>query len=34
MRMDAIDFIRNYYDRKILGRRFFIKMGRQTKEFA
>jgi len=32
MRIDAINFIRNCYDKKILSRRFFIKMGRQHKE--
>ena len=32
--MDAIDFIRKCYDRRILGRRFFIKLGRQSKEIA
>jgi hypothetical protein len=34
MRMDAIEFIRTSYDRRILGRRFFIKMGRQSKDLA
>lgn len=32
MKIDAIHFIKNCYDRKILNRRFFIKMGRQNKE--
>lgn len=32
MKIDAINFIRNCFDRKILNRRFFIKMGRQHKE--
>ena len=32
MRIDAINFIRNCYDRKILTRRFYIKLGRQNKE--
>lgn len=32
MKIDAINFIRNCYDRKILARRFFIKLGRQKKE--
>ena len=32
MKIDAINFIRNCYDRKILTRRFFIKLGRQNKE--
>ena len=32
MKIDAINFIRNCYDRKILARRFFIKLGRQHKE--
>ena len=32
MKIDAINFIRNCYDRKILNRRFFIKLGRQNKE--
>lgn len=32
MKIDAINFIRNCYDRKILTRRFFIKLGRQHKE--
>lgn len=31
MRIDAINFIKNCYDKKILTRRFFIKMGRQQK---
>ena len=31
-KIDAIDFIRNEFDKKILTRRFFIKMGRQHKE--
>lgn len=34
MKIDAINFIRNCYDRKILTRRFFIKLGRQTKEIV
>jgi hypothetical protein len=34
MKIDAINFIRNCYDRKILARRFFIKLGRQHKEVA
>ena len=33
-KIDAINFIRNEFDKKILGRRFFIKMGRQQKEHA
>lgn len=33
-RIDAINFIRNSFDKKIMGRRFFIKMGRQQKEHA
>ncbi len=33
-RIDAINFIRTSYDKKILTRRFFIKMGRQQKEHA
>ena len=32
MKIDAINFIRNCYDRKILTRRFYIKLGRQNKE--
>lgn len=32
MKIDAINFIRTCYDKKILNRRFFIKMGRQHKE--
>lgn len=32
MKIDAINFIRTCYDRKILNRRFFIKMGRQHKQ--
>ena len=32
VKIDAINFIRNCYDRKILARRFFIKLGRQSKE--
>lgn len=32
MKIDAINFIRNCYDRKILTRRFYIKLGRQHKE--
>jgi len=32
MKIDAINFIRNQYDKKVLSRRFFIKMGRQHKE--
>jgi hypothetical protein len=32
MKIDAINFVRNCFDRKILDRRFFIKMGRQHKE--
>ncbi len=31
-KIDGINFIRNCFDRKILNRRFFIKMGRQHKE--
>ena len=34
MKIDAINFIRNHYDKKILNRRFFIKMGRQQKELV
>jgi len=30
-KIDAINFIRNSFDKKILTRRFFIKMGRQQK---
>jgi hypothetical protein len=33
-RIDAINFIRNTSDKKILTRKFFIKMGRQQKEIA
>jgi hypothetical protein len=33
-KIDAINFIRNSFDKKILTRRFFIKMGRQQKEIA
>ena len=33
-KIDAINFIRNSFDKKILTRRFFIKMGRQQKEHA
>ena len=32
MKIDAINFIRHCYDRKILARRFYIKLGRQHKE--
>lgn len=32
MKIDAINFIRNCFDKKIMNRRFFIKMGRQHKE--
>jgi hypothetical protein len=32
LRIDAINFVRNCFDRRILNRRFFIKMGRQHKE--
>ena len=32
--MDAIDFIRKSYDKKIKNRRFFIKMGRQSKDYV
>ena len=32
MKIDAINFIRTCFDKKILNRRFFIKMGRQHKE--
>jgi hypothetical protein len=32
LKIDAINFVRNCFDRKILNRRFFIKMGRQHKE--
>ena len=32
LKIDAINFIRNCFDRKILARRFFIKLGRQSKE--
>lgn len=32
MKIDAINFIRTCYDRKILTRRFYIKLGRQNKE--
>ena len=31
-KIDAISFIRSYSDRKILNRRFFIKLGRQHKD--
>ena len=34
MRIDAINFIRTCFDKKILNRRFFIKMGRQHKEIV
>lgn len=30
-RIDAINFIRNSFDKKICNRRFFIKMGRQQR---
>jgi hypothetical protein len=33
-RIDAINFIRNTSDKKILTRKFFIKLGRQQKEHA
>lgn len=33
-KIDAINFIRNCFDKKILTRRFFIKLGRQQKEHA
>lgn len=31
-KIDAIHFIKDEFDKKILARRFFIKMGRQQKE--
>jgi hypothetical protein len=34
MKIDAINFIKNSYDKKILTRRFFIKLGRQHKDVA
>lgn len=34
LKIDAINFIKNSYDKKILNRRFFIKMGRQQKEIV
>lgn len=33
-KIDAINFVRNCSDKKILTRRFFVKMGRQQKEHA
>ena len=33
-KIDAINFIRNCFDKKILTRRFFIKLGPQQKEHA
>lgn len=31
-KIDAIHFVRDFSDKRILGRKFFVKIGKQSKE--